>query len=147
MTEEQFWQHVDSSGGPDACWLWRLSTIGWGYGQVWIGDTRWYTHRYVVSLAEPLDPDLQVLHSCDVPACCNPRHLRQGTIAENAADRSARNRVARGDRLPQTRLTPSLVLEIRDRIDLEPIAQIARAYDVGATTVRAIRDRRTWAHV
>lgn len=33
-----------------------------------------------------------VIHSCDNPPCCNPKHLRVGTHADNAEDRSRRGR-------------------------------------------------------
>jgi hypothetical protein len=33
---------------------------------------------------------MMVLHSCDEPACCNPRHLRIGTHRDNLEDARAR---------------------------------------------------------
>jgi len=33
-----------------------------------------------------------VLHSCDTPACINPKHLRLGTMKENIAERDAKGR-------------------------------------------------------
>jgi len=32
------------------------------------------------------------LHACDNPLCCNPSHLRWGTAADNALDKSRRDR-------------------------------------------------------
>ena len=36
-------------------------------------------------------PDLCALHSCDNPPCCNPTHLRWGTISENTREAFERN--------------------------------------------------------
>jgi hypothetical protein len=69
-----------------------------------------------------------VLHKCENPPCVNPDHLFLGTHADNMRDmaekgRSTRGdanpsrlypeRVARGSRLPQTKLTPEKVIAMR----------------------------------
>lgn len=55
-------------------------------------------HRLVFALKH--DTDLTscdvILHQCDNPACCNPRHLSKGTHASNVADKVAKNRQAKG---------------------------------------------------
>ena len=35
-----------------------------------------------------------VMHSCDVPLCCNPSHLVGGTYADNNRDMAAKGRHA-----------------------------------------------------
>jgi hypothetical protein len=37
------------------------------------------------------------MHTCDNPPCINPAHLKQGTHADNVADRDKKNRIACGD--------------------------------------------------
>lgn len=36
-----------------------------------------------------------VMHSCDNPACCNPRHLSVGSQSENMQDCSYKGRMGR----------------------------------------------------
>lgn len=103
------------AGEPDACWLWRGPKNGEGYGQIHIceGSDRQAVsaHRVAWRLANGAIPaGLWVLHSCDVPACCNPAHLRVGTAQDNHDDMAVRGRARlgglsgrRGDAHPRTR--------------------------------------------
>jgi hypothetical protein len=95
----RFWQRVDQTGGPDACWPWMLSAGGHGYGQVTWGDG----HRPQAELAHRLAfalvvEDLPCGVGIDAPTvdhdkalctggkCCNPRHLRKLPNRINAGD-------------------------------------------------------------
>lgn len=109
---ERFWEKVDTSHGPDACWLWTGARSAKRYGHVRghlsfrPGDG---TARYLIAprvalwlstdpLAASLDgylrPDapspLEACHCCpggEQPLCCNPQHLYWGTRADNVSDR------------------------------------------------------------
>lgn len=86
--ETRFWSHVDQSGDVDSCHEWQASRIDQGYGRVsWNGDL-YLTHRVAWMLAnDQIDlPTLDVLHNCDNPPCCNPRHLFLGTHSDNMQD-------------------------------------------------------------
>ena len=77
-----------------ACWEWTGARNRGGYGI----KGRRLAHRLAWSEANgrPVPDGMLVLHSCDNPPCVNPAHLRIGTVADNAADRVARNRSWRG---------------------------------------------------
>lgn len=117
----RFWARVETRGGPDACWPWMLSRNKDGYGDVTFPNP--YGIRIASRLAwiisnGPVPEDRpHILHSCDSPPCCNPRHLSAGTQKENVADmmRRARwrNNSPRGPSSPIARLTPELIATIR----------------------------------
>lgn len=86
----------------DKCILYPfLRKDGYGDIQYWNeeGKKRHYlAHRlsYEVYNNISLKTEQLVLHSCDVPNCVNPRHLRIGTHKDNASDRVFRDRCAKG---------------------------------------------------
>jgi hypothetical protein len=91
----RFWDSVDVTG-PEECWLWISSTgvrERTGHVRIWHRGVRTYAHRVAFLLSGgQIGEGQMVLHSCDVPACCNPRHLRCGDAAANARDRDQRGR-------------------------------------------------------
>jgi hypothetical protein len=99
---------------PNGCHEWQGYRMPKGYGQISIDGRLVLTHRIAYEAERgPIPDGLLVRHTCDNPPCCNPAHLVVGTVADNSADAIERGQVARGARLPQTRLTERQVAEIR----------------------------------
>ncbi len=77
---------------PYDCWEWTGATIGRGYGSMKINDRprtnrEQLTHRMMwLETIGPIPDGMLVLHHCDNPPCCNPRHLFLGTKSDNAQD-------------------------------------------------------------
>lgn len=108
MDERYFtrlWSRVDKNGPihprePELsnCWLWTGAKNACGYGtmgQRSKGQSITVSTHRVAWAATHGDPGRQhVLHSCDRPACCNPRHLRLGTHLDNMREMAGRNRRA-----------------------------------------------------
>ena len=86
----------------DDCILYpRLNTNGYGDIQTKGANGRkqhLMVHRVAYSLYnnETISSSDVILHKCDTPACCNPKHLIKGTHQDNVADRVAKNRSATG---------------------------------------------------
>lgn len=149
--ESRFWAYVvtaDRTGKGD-CWCWVGPKDKDGYGHFSIGPhkeaKRIRAHRFSYTLHYGAIPEgLSILHNCDNPPCCNPRHLKIGTAADNHADcirrgrkpkgathwmkinpekirrgddsfsRKHPERLARGERIGVAKLTESKVRQIRE---------------------------------
>lgn len=94
----RFWTKVSKG---DGCWLWAGAKNDDGYGHfgTWVDGKRrtLNAHKYSYELHVGAVPSgLCVMHTCDVPACVNPAHMKLGTHQENMADAGAKGRVWRG---------------------------------------------------
>lgn len=94
-----FWDRIDKSGGPEACWPWTGALNSFGYGNVGEGGFTLTASRVAYELTYGFIPrgdgyhGTVVRHTCDNPPCCNPRHLVLGTQADNNHDRDVRRRL------------------------------------------------------
>lgn len=142
--EERFWEKVDKSGGPDACWPWTGGTMRGGYGVVVADGGRplLRAHRVAYVLQNgPLRDDEKVLHKCDNPPCQNGRHLVRGTQLQNVHDAKAKGRLATGDR-HGTRLHPGCCAGENNgaaKLDAARVQRIRELHARGAT-LREIAD-------
>lgn len=106
---ERFAAKVDPHGsvpthrpelGP--CHVWTAATRN-GYGVIAIDDRLAYANRVAFFLATGAWPIKHALHHCDNPLCVKaiadehgPAHIYDGSDADNARDREARNRGGQG---------------------------------------------------
>jgi hypothetical protein len=87
-----------SSLSETGCRLWNKDLNNMGYGRLHFHGQKVLAHRaslYVETGSWP-PPWLQVMHSCDTPACIAPEHLRLGTARDNALDAVSRGRMGAG---------------------------------------------------
>jgi len=123
-TPEVLWSKVDKRG-EDECWEWKGFRNHDGYGRTWINDKGYYAHRVIYSLVYPNAISLNaptsqnetgfLLHTCDNPSCCNPKHLWVGNHADNMADKVAKGRSPdfSGGKGPRCKLTMEQAREAR----------------------------------
>lgn len=146
--EERFWEKVDKSGGPDACWVWTRSLNSQGYGQIRKDGKVILAHRLSWELYKgPIPKGLCVLHHCDNTLCVNPDHLFTGTLFDNTQDMIAKGR--RSDTKEQNngnaKLTPNKVLEIRRRFKAgEMVVVLAKEFGVNPSAIYKIINKKTW---
>ena len=93
-TPDRFWSKV-AKGKANECWLWQGAVSTSGYGSLGWHGRAYVAHRVAAWLSGIVDSPSEirgsagklVLHSCDMPLCCNPKHLRAGSQLENMHDK------------------------------------------------------------
>lgn len=110
-------------------------------GHVYCGRT--YAHRIAYKIYHGLIPDgMVVMHSCDNPACINPKHLLLGTQADNQNDKAIKGRQAIGAFNGRAKLTASQVKRILTTN--ENALNLAKKLKVDRSLIYKIRRREFW---
>ena len=132
--------HVDGD-----CLIWQMFVDdgGNGYGFASYKGRTKRAHIVAFFLANGRWPDGECCHRCDVPACCNPLHLYDGSHSDNMVDKSLRSR-----RSNSCKLQPYEVLEIVAALNgTEKLADIGARYGVSRQTVTLIKTGHRWSHL
>lgn len=133
----------------DDCIIWPFSKTN-GYGALHINGTSTQVHRYVcekVHGPKP-SPGMHAAHRCGVAACCNPRHVRWATAAENIADQLTHGTKGRGERMSNAKLTDDMVRELRRRHSTgEKSNKLGPEFGISGRRVRRIVSGQAWRHV
>jgi hypothetical protein len=133
---------IDTSDGPQECWLWTGPVDRYGYGVV---ARTGRAHRLVWEQhhGRKLGIDEVVRHSCDNPRCCNPKHLLLGSQIDNVADRVERDRSAKGALNGRAKLTATKARAIYASRKMR--TDLAAQFGIDESTVRDIKSGKTWA--
>jgi DNA invertase Pin-like site-specific DNA recombinase len=148
---DRFWTYVNA-GSADVCWPWTGGKRTKGYGAYRVERKPIAAHRYamMIHLGHNIPENLHVLHTCDVPACCNPHHLKLGTNTDNVNDRVQRKRSHRpiGELSGMSKMTGAHIRALLEkRMSGTSIRALAKEYNLDRSTVSAICKGRTWAHI
>lgn len=144
---ERLIDRLDMSGD---CWLWTGHLSGRdGRGYLRVHGKNEIASRVAYKLfVGSIPAGMSVLHKCDNPACCNPKHLFLGNQSENMLDAYSKNRkTVRGQSNPKSIITPNIVREIRARYLLDGGASLAREFGLDRTQPYRIFNKLTWGHV
>lgn len=158
-TRQRFWAQVDISS-EDSCWNWKGQSLTNGYGifGVFRGKER-YAHRIAYLFTHGKSAPDFVLHSCDNPACCNPKHLRNGTQADNVEDRENRKRsahfrpewkarIAQLVRASRAVLSVEQVKQVKVRLrNGEKPSAISKDLPVTVRAIQAIKYGQSWKDI
>lgn len=93
VTEEGFYAKLKVTPNEffeRPCLIWTGSLNKWGHGRVWFEEEFIAAHRLAWWLFFGNDPVDQVNHLCDIPSCCEPTHLYDGTQEQNMQDKLRR---------------------------------------------------------
>ena len=147
--EARFWKKVHKANEDD-CWVWIGSKSKWGYGNFRLGRKTVLSHRfsYIMHYGKIPKETPLVCHSCDNPACVNPKHLWLGTDLENSRDKDKKNR---GNRVfgllhRSAKLTPEKVSIIRRRYANGDVSfkQLAKEYGCTKQSIHSVVNFKTW---
>lgn len=131
-TEDQFWSRsqVDENG----CRIWSGFKNKCGYGALRFRGKIEGAHIVAYRLAHPKDKinGLCVCHTCDNPACVNPKHLFLGTHLDNMADMQQKMR-------GYHKYTPETVSMVRDLKGTS--SDISKSFGIRERTVRRMRQK------
>ena len=132
----------------DDCLAWPFGDNKKGYGVFHVARKAVAAHVFACEAVHGPKPTPlhEVAHSCGNGhlACCNPRHLRWATKAENHADKRKHGTVQRGVKNPSNKLTESDVRQIRFLLGMVPQRTIADMFGVSQTAVSRISLGKIW---
>lgn len=105
--------------------------------------------QYYLSKPEAYNPDLHVLHKCDIRSCINPEHLYLGTNADNMTDCDTRGRRLKGEAHQNAILTEEQVKTIRELHATNKYThkEIAIKFNMSRTHISYIISRKSWKHI
>jgi HNH endonuclease len=133
----------------NGCRRWLAGCFKGGYGGFRLLGVTEYAHRIAYYLATGKQPgDLDVLHSCDTPACVSEAHLTPGTHDDNMKDAARKGRLNPGEKHGMAKLTENDVRAIRKKFRQGRTRKsLAAEYGVTPYNIGDIVNYKTWKHV
>ena len=84
-------KQIEKQDKPNGCWIWVGARTAHGHGAIRVSGKTTYVHRLAYELwLGPIPQGLWVLHRCNTPTCCNPKHLYAGKTKVSLEERLLR---------------------------------------------------------
>jgi hypothetical protein len=140
---------------PNSCWTWKGSVMKNGYGQFFTGIKTVRAHRFAYEFyIGEIEEGMNVCHRCDNPLCVNPKHLFQGSQADNMFDCFIKGRHTNKfefENIPARRsLTDEQAREIKKHLannQTQRPKDIAEHFGVSVYLIKDIKKGRNYANV
>lgn len=155
--EARLWSKVQIIDDEDSCWVFtgaRRPVQGEEYGLFRIDSKGTIgAHRIAYVLANGGEIPDHTRHTCDNPPCCRPKHLLNGTHADNMRDKAQRGRGRtrlnqQGEANDSAVLTDAIVIDARRRSKAgETQKVIADEYGVSVAVLGYAIRGKTWNHL
>jgi|TARA_R110000796_G_scaffold63960_1_gene148081 hypothetical protein len=145
---DRFIEKVEKT--EDGCWTWTAGTYRRGYGHFRrLLDGKWKmykAHRYAYEVyVGEIPKGMLVCHTCDNPACVNPKHLFLGTPKDNAADMISKNRRVQGWNPLHRALSKEIADNIRsDHKEGMKYSELLVKYNTSQSQISRIITLQTW---
>lgn len=143
-TEDRFWNFALVHPDPNQCWDWAGSFNTDGYPNFWFNNRNDVGHRFswILHFGD-ISGDQWILHYCDNPGCCNPRHLFLGNPAINSKDVCLKFRYGKRHIV----LTPEQAILIRNlKASGITCAVLAREFGVSPSHISRLARGLKWKH-
>lgn len=145
---QRFWNKIDIRS-DDECWEWQWSKRK-GYGHIRINYIHYDAHRLAYELTYGKIPKgLCVLHLCNNPGCCNPKHLELGTQLTNMKYKVKCGHNPMGEKSSLHKINNEQVITIRKMYKTGKYSQreLGKKYNISQTEVYKILKNLGWAHI
>lgn len=147
--KDRIYKFIDKKGEDD-CWEFIGCRNSDGYGRIGTTPSKNESaHRIIYKLEKGDIPKGNVvMHTCDNPPCCNPKHLILGTQNDNIQDMVSKQRHVYNtkENCNFAKLTEKQVIEIKNKYTGKrgDKVKLAKEYSVVVTTITNILNNKTW---
>lgn len=145
---DQLLDHLFANSRYDeqtGCWIW-MGTVHsqHGYGRVCYQGRYEYLHRFAYKLEHPNEHLNVIRHTCNRPRCWAVGHLRNGTQADNVADRNSKGSANNNAVLKEEQVREIHRLLIENKTSQ---IKIAKMFSVTSPHISCIKHGYNWRHI
>lgn len=132
--DARFWSKVLKT---TTCWLWQRGKDKDGYGKFSIRGKDLRAHKYSYMLFNGVYPlNMLVCHTCDTPACVNPKHLFIGSHQDNVNDMISKKRNVYGTKCHNAKYSFKFISQVRNEARVYTQSYLSQKYQISKSTIQ-----------